>query len=112
MTIKDSLDAFFRALRSTKEFNDLIISKKAIERNNTLKEDVITFNKKLSSIYSSNKPQNLIQANVDELYKEFASLTQNKEVMNFLKHSNAFIQMMYSTNQYMNELIQNEVLLK
>lgn len=112
MEIKKSAQAFSVAIKSTKEFNDLIQAKAVIAKNNLLKNEVIDFNKKLSTIYSSNKSQQAIKSDVEQLFKQFSTLTQNQEVKNFLKYSDLFNQMIYKTNHYINELIQKEIMLK
>ncbi|QSX06289.1 YlbF family regulator [Sedimentibacter sp. zth1] len=112
MELKKSVQTFSNAIKSTKEFSDLIQAKRAIEKNNMLKNEVIDFNQKLSSIYSSNKPQNIIKSEAEQLFKKFDSLNKNIEVEKFLKASDEFNKMMYRTNQYMNELVQKELILK
>lgn len=112
MEIMQSARIFADSIKSTKEYNNLIQAKNAITKNNLLKNEVINFNKKLSNIYSSNKSQNAIKFDVEQLHKQFSTLTSNEEVKNFIKFSDSFNQMVYKTNQYIQELIQKDLILK
>lgn len=112
MGIKESAQTFYFAIKSTKEFNHLIHAKTVIEKNDLLKYEVIEFNKKLSSIYMSNKKPNAIKSEVEQLCNHYGNLTENEDVINFLQASDAFNEMVYRTNQYINGLIQKEIVLK
>lgn len=112
MGIKESAQIFCDGIKSSNEYHNLIQAKSIIERNVALKQEVIEFNKKLSSIYMSNKHPNAKKYEVERLCNHYRTLTEKKEVQDFLIASDEFNEMMYRTNQYIDTLIQNDVILK
>lgn len=112
MEIKENARNFSHAIKSTSEFHQLMQAKMTIEKNNSLKSQMLDFNKKLSTIYQSNNPQNVKKYQADQLHRQFSSLTQNEDVKKFSSCSKAFSQMIAQTNQYVTELLQNDIQLK
>lgn len=109
MELFNSARNFVNAIKSTREFNELILTKNVIERNSTLKSKVYEFNKKRGEIYSSNKSTNVIEAKMTELNREFGSLSKIPEVDNFLKASKVFNEMMFKVYKSMNDSIENDL---
>lgn len=112
MGIMESALDFTFSIKSTNEFNELIQTKTIIEKDRLLKNQLVDFNKNLSKIYMSNKNQNEIKVEVEQLTKHYRNFTQRDDVKEYLKASASFNQMMYQINQYINELMQKDVMLK
>jgi len=103
---------FVNAIKSTREFSELVQAKNYIERNSSLKNEVSEFNRRLADIYSSNKSTNVIETKVAELNRQFGSLSKIPEVDRFLKASKAFNDMMNKVYKSMNDSIEAELKLK
>jgi cell fate (sporulation/competence/biofilm development) regulator YlbF (YheA/YmcA/DUF963 family) len=112
MGIYDSAWGFVNAIKSTREFSELIQAKSNIEKNPSLKNEVYEFNRKLGEIYSSNMSANMIETKVSELNKQFGSLSRILEVDRFLKASKAFNDMMAKVYKTVNEAIEADLKLK
>lgn len=112
MGTRESAQSFTRAIKSTKEFKDLVRAKQVIEKNTTLKKQVIDYNNKISNVYQSNNNPSNIKSQIDRLSKYYSGLTQKEEVKNFLNAMDAFDEMMFRTNQYINDLVQKDIMLK
>lgn len=112
MGIYDSAWGFVSAIKSTREFSELIQAKTYIEKNPSLKNEVNEFNRKLGEIYSTNMSTNMIETKVSELNRQFGSLSRIPEVDRFLKASKAFNDMMVKVHKLINESIEADLKLK
>lgn len=112
MGIYDSANNFVNALKSTKEFNDLIQSKNIIERNSSLKSEVNEFKKKLSEIYSTSKSAREIEAKVSDLNRQSGNLFKIPDVDRFIKASKTFDEMMFNVYKSINDSIEAELKFK
>lgn len=112
MGLYDAARDFINNMKSTREYTELLDSKTNIERNLSLKNEVIEFNKRLGEIYSSNKSADVIELRIKELNKQFGSLSRLPEVDRFLKASKAFNDMMFKIYKTMNDSIEADLRLK
>ena len=103
---------FVNTIKSTREYTELLQSKVNIERNSTLKNNVIEFNKRLGEVYLSNKSPSVIELKIKELNKQFGSLSQLPEVDRFLKSSKAFNDVMLKVYKMMNDSIEADLRLR
>ena len=103
---------FVDAIKDTKEFKELLQAKSHIEQNSSLKSQVREFNKRLSSIYSSNNSAKVIESKASELNKQFENLSKIPEVQRFLKASKEFNTMMIKVYKTMNESVEEELRLR
>ena len=109
MGLNEMARDFVSTIKSTREYSELLQSKANIERNFSLKNEVIEFNKKLGEIYSSNKSPSMIELKLKELNKQFGNLSQLPEVDKFLKSSKAFNDMMVKVYKTMNDSFQGDL---
>ena len=112
MVLYDGAQGFISSVKQTKEFNELVQAKNYIEKKPVLKNEVLEFNKRLATIYSSNKSTNVIEAKVTELNKQFGSLSKNPEVDRFIKASKTFNDMMVKVYKSINDSIESELKLR
>lgn len=112
MGLYDAARDFINNMKSTREYAELLDSKTNIERNLSLKNEVIEFNKRLGEIYSSNKSADVIELRIKELNKQFGSLSRLPEVDRFLKASKVFNDMMFKVYKTMNDSIEADLRLK
>lgn len=103
---------FISVIKSTREFNELVHAKNYIEKNSSLKNEVFEFNRRLAHIYSSNNSMNVIESKVNELNRQFGSLSKIPEVSRFLKASKSFNDMMIKVYKSMNDSIETELKLR
>jgi len=112
MGLNETVRDFINSIKYTREYTELLQSKVNIERNSSLKNEVIEFNKRLGEIYSSNKSAGVIELKIKELNRQFGSLSQLPEVDRFLKASKAFNDMMVTVYKTMNDSIEADLRLK
>lgn len=109
MGFNDAARDFINSMKSTREYIELLQTKTNIERNLSIKNEVIEFNKRLGEIYSSNKSADIKELRLKELNKQFGSLSQLPEVDRFLKASKAFNDMMVKVYKTMNDSIEADL---
>ena len=112
MALYDNMKEFVKAIKVTKEFNDLILYKNQIEKNPALKRQLIDFNKRVSEVYSSKKPPNAVTAEANELKKKFDDLAKIPEIDKYILASKKFNEMMLKTNKQIDESLQNDLKLR
>lgn len=112
MGLYDSARDFVNAIKSTREYNELLQSKGYIEKNSSLKNEINAFNRKLGEIYSSSKSVNVIESKVSELNRQFGNLFKIPEVDRFLKASKVFNEMMVKVYKSMSDSIEIDLKLK
>lgn len=112
MGIYEGARDFVSIIKSTREFDELVQAKNYIERNSSLKSEVLKFSRRLADIYSSNKSAKVIESKVTELYSQFGSLSKITEVDRFLKASKTFNDMMIKVYRSMNDSIEAELKLR
>ncbi len=109
MGINEDVRGFINAIKSTREFNQLMQAKKYIEGNRSLRNNVFELNRRLEEIYSSNKSENIIEAKIAELNTQFGSLLKIPEVDKFLKAHKNFNELMFNTFKSINDAIETDL---
>lgn len=112
MGLYDSASNFVNAIKSTREFNELIQSINIIEKNSSLKSGVNEFNRKFKEICSSTRSVSEIEAKVTELKRQNAGLFKIAEVERYIKASKTFDDMMLKVYKSIGESLEADLKLK
>lgn len=112
MGLNESASNFINAIKSTREYGELLQSKNIVEKNSSIKNEVNEYNRKLGEIYSSNRSASEIKVKVTELNGQYGGLFKTPEVDRSIKASKAFDEMMFRVYKYINDSIETELKLK
>lgn len=96
MDIKNAVAILVAEIQNTKEYKNFLNSKKTINQNKYLNDQLSEFTKKQETLYSSNISPMIIQQKLDEINANYESLLKTPEISNF-----------FSNGEKLNNLVNN-----
>lgn len=112
MGLNEKSREFVEAIKGTREYMELIQAKANIEKNASLKSEVVEFNKRQMEIFSGKLSVKEAENRMSELNNKFGNLSKMPEVDSFVKTSKKFSDMMTRVYKSMNDSIEAELKLK
>lgn len=96
-------------LKRTADFAELKQAKAAIDRYPALRQELESFNKRQTSLYSSKMPASETASRLEQLGKKYEELSKVPEIGRYLKASKAFNTLLASALNEVNAAIEAEL---